>query len=86
MPVSLYRFSNVKACSFSKSVVHIQFMKFFLVSSIIFPMSYDETSLNCQGVREKTYLLFQLQRRDCHPEWRCIVRLELNGSKHLDDA
>ncbi len=56
-------------------------------------MSYDEASLNCQGVGEKSHLrlfvalaVFQLQRRDFHPEWRCIVGLELNDSKQLDDA
>lgn len=86
MPVSLYRFSNIKACSFSKSVVHIQFMKFFLVSSIIFPMSYDEASLNCQGVGEKKYPRLFVALAVFHPEWRCIVRFELKDSKQLDDA
>lgn len=62
MPVSLYRFLNVKACSSSKSIVHIQFMKFLLVSSIILPMSHDEASRNGQGVGKKKHTRVSLLR------------------------
>ena len=56
-------------------------------------MSPAEASLNGQRVGKKTYpclfaalAVFQRQRRESHQEWRCIVALELNDSKQLDDA
>lgn len=91
-PVSLYRFLNVKACPSSKSVIH----PIHEVSSCFlyyFPDEPWRSLLKQPGGWEKTYprlfaalAVFKCQRRESHQEWRCIVALELNNSKQLDDA